>query len=214
MIRPIALTPLVLALGLHLFVAAPAAAVSPQAYADATAQFQRATEGQTSAIDGAAAQWRALSDAEPTDPVLRAYAGAATSMRALTTLLPWRKISHAEDGLALLDKALAQLTPAHDAPAHRGVPATLEVRFTAASTFLSLPSMFNRGARGARLLDEVVRSPLLEAAPMAFRAQVWLRAGLEAAKDKRTDEARLWLQKAGTSGTPVAAQAQARLGEL
>ena len=98
-------------------------------YETAFTQFQAAVQGQSSAVEAAAAQWRELSAAQPTDPVLRAYAGASTAMLANTTLLPWRKMSHAEDGLAVIDKALAQLTPAHDAPAHRNVPASLETRF-------------------------------------------------------------------------------------
>ena len=74
--------------------------------------------------------------------------------------------------------------------------------------------MFNRHERGARLLDEVLKSPLFDAAPAGFKASVWLRAGLEAQKAQRTDEARQWLQKAAASGAPQAAAAQARLKAL
>lgn len=183
-------------------------------YETAFTQFQAALQGQSSAVEEAAAQWRELSAAQPADPVLRAYAGASTAMLANTTLLPWRKMSHAEDGLALIDKALAQLTPAHDAPAHRNVPASLETRFVAASTFLGLPSMFNRNARGAKLLDEVVTHPLLETAPIAFRATVRIAAGDAAAKAQRASDARQWLQKAASSGAPQAAAAQAKLKAL
>lgn len=199
-----------------LLLAPPAALAAPDAaaFAAAMAEFGRAAGGQEAAIESAASQLTQLADAEPTDPVLRAYAGAATSMRATTTMLPWKKMSYAEDGLAMLDKALALLTPAHDAPLHRGVPASLEVRFTASGTFLALPSMFNRQARGAKLLDDVARSPLLDAAPLPFKAGVWLRAGQEAAKAGKTDDARQWLQKAAASGAPQAAAAQARLKEL
>lgn len=183
-------------------------------YETAFTQFQAALQGQSSAAEEAAAQWRELSAAQPADPVLRAYAGASTAMLANTTMLPWRKMSHAEDGLALIDKALAQLTPAHDAPAHRNVPASLETRFVAASTFLGLPSMFNRNARGAKLLEEVVTHPLLETAPIAFRATVWIAAGDAAAKAQRASDARQWLQKAASSGAPQAAAAQAKLKAL
>jgi hypothetical protein len=208
------LTASTLVLGL---VAAPgpvAAATASTTFDTAFVQFQQALDGQSTAIEGAAQQWRELSNATPTDPVLRAYAGAATSMMATTTLLPWRKMSHAEDGLALIDKALAQLTPAHDAPAHQGVPASLETRFVAASTFLGLPAMFNRNERGAKLLAEVVHSPLLDASPLTFRASVWMTAGNEAAKARRADEARQWFQKVAGSGAPQADKAQARLKAL
>jgi hypothetical protein len=212
----LAAVPLAIALCSALLVGMPqgASAGGAATFDSAFVQFQQALDGQSSAIDGAARQWRELSDAAPADPVLRAYAGAATAMLATTTLLPWRKMTHAEDGLALIDKALAQITPAHDAPAHQGVPASLETRFVAASTFLGLPAMFNRNERGAKLLGEVVRSPLLEASPASFRASVWMAAGNEAAKAKRADEARQWWQKVAASGAPQADKALARLKAL
>lgn len=195
--------------------AAPATAAADAAqFATAMTEFTRAVGGDEAAIDQAAEALKKLSQAEPADPVLRAYAGAAEAMRARTTLLPWKKMGYAEDGLALIDKALAQLTPAHDAPLYRGVPAALEARFTAATTFLALPSMFNRQARGAKLLDEVVKSPLLDGAPLPFKGAVWLRAGQEAAKAKQTAEARQWLQKVADSGAPQASAAQAQLKDL
>jgi hypothetical protein len=162
---------------LSLGLAGPCAAAADAAsFGAASAGFSRAVDGDEAAIAPAAEEWARLSAADPVDPVLRAYAGAATALRARTTLLPWKKMSLTEDGLALIDKALAQLTPAHDAPLYRGVPASLETRYTAASTFLALPALFNRQARGAKLLDEVIRSPLFAAAPAPFKATVWLQA--------------------------------------
>ena len=135
----------------------------------ATATFQRASGGDERAIGPAAAQFTALSRSQPADPLLLAYAGAATSMQARTTWLPWRKMGYAEDGLAQIDKALALLTQAHETALHRGVPVALETKLTAAGTFLALPSMFNRGERGRRLLDEVMKHPAYAGTPAAFQ---------------------------------------------
>jgi hypothetical protein len=206
---------LLLATAMLLAPLAPALATgNDTAVAAALVDFQRALGGERAAIDPAATQLLTLSGAEPANPVLRAYAGAATAMRSSTTLLPWKKLSHAEDGLALIDKALAQLTPAHDAPLYRHVPASLEVRFTAAGTFLALPSMFNRHERGLKLLDEVAKSPLMDAAPPPFKGIVWMRAGQEAVKAQRPAEAREWFHKVSASGAPQAPAAQARLKDL
>jgi hypothetical protein len=109
--------------------------------------------------------------AEPGNPVLMAYSGASTAMKSGTTMLPWKKMGFAEDGLALIDKALALLTPAHDAPLHRGTPAVLEVKLHAANTFLAVPGFMNRGERGAKLLGEVLASPLLAARHCPSRAR-------------------------------------------
>ena len=197
-----------------LAIALPSFALDAGAYDAAFQQFQRAAAGDTHAVELAAQQFGALSVAEPADPVLLAYAGAATSMRATTTMLPWKKMGFAEDGLAQIDKALAMLAPSHEQLLHKGTPATLETRFVAASTFLALPSMFNRQPRGAKLLDEVLASPQFTAAPLGFQGAVWLRAGLAALADKRGDDARRWLQKVIDAGAPQAPAAQAKLKEL
>lgn len=199
---------------LALLLPGSAKAVDPAAWQRAMASFSAAAGGKADAIEPAAAQWRALSDADPADPVARAYAGAATSMLATTTILPWRKLAHVDDGLALIDKALAQATADPERKATSGVAAGLEVRFVAANTFLALPSMFNRGARGAKLLDEVTHSPQLAAQPQGFQAAVWLRAGDFARTEKRAGDARRWYERAAASGTPQAAAAQARLKTL
>ncbi|MEY4749419.1 MAG: hypothetical protein RIQ60_1633 [Pseudomonadota bacterium] len=188
--------------------------------------FLAAVDGDTARIEPAAEQFAALSAADAADPVLRAYAGAATAMRANTTLLPWRKLKFAEDGLAQLDKALAQLGAAQErasagtspgnipgsvasaiSTAPAAVPAALEVRYVAASTFLALPGLFNRGARGEQLLAQVLAAPALAQAPAAFQATVWLQAGRHAAKAGRKDEARLSLQRAAESGVTQQASA-------
>jgi hypothetical protein len=190
----------------------PVHAAAPAGAFDAAfQQFQRAAGGDTASIEPAAEQFARLVADAPGDPVLLAYGGSATAMRATTTWLPWRKMGFADDGLAQIDKGLALLAPAHDAPLYRGVAASLETRFVAASTFLRLPGMFHRHARGERLLDKVLKSPLLAAAPVGFRAAVWLRAAEAATGGAHPEQARGWLQKVADSGAPQAALAQARL---
>lgn len=213
---PTLLAALLALCGALVMVAAPAPALAADAagWKHASEAFAAARGGRESAVEDAARQWRALSDANPTDAVARAYAGAATTMRATTTMLPWRKMSHVDDGLSLLDKALAQAAAAPDTTSGSGVAAGLEARFVAANTFLALPSMFNRGARGTKVLDELARDPKLESAPAGFRSAVWLSAGEHALADKRPEDARRWLERAAAVGGPQAAAAQARLKSL
>ena len=160
---------------------AATAAASAADFAQAAATFGRARDGDDAVVAPALAQFTALLQAQPDDPLLLAYAGAATAMQARATWMPWKKLGHAEDGLAMIDRALARLTPAHDAELRRGVPVSLETRLTAAGTFLALPAMFHRGERGRRLLEQVQRDPALAATPAAFRAAVQRLAAKEAA---------------------------------
>jgi hypothetical protein len=189
-------------------------AVPEAQFQPAFEQFILASKGEDGAIEKSADAFSALLKAEPGNPVLMAYAGASISMKATTTLLPWKKMNYAEDGMALLDKALAMLTPAHDAALQHGVPSALEVRFVAASTFLAVPGFMNRGARGTKLLNEVLSSPLLAAAPLGYRGNVWMKAASVAAADKRNDEARKYLNLVIQANAPQMEAARAQLAKL
>jgi hypothetical protein len=189
-------------------------AISDAQFQPARAQFLAATLGNEAAIEKSVSTFAALLEQEPANPVLMAYSGAATTLQATTTLLPWKKMRYAEDGLAQLDKALTLLTPNHNTPAPHGVPAALEVRFTAASTFLAVPGFMNRGARGTKLLGEVLASPLLPATPAEFRGTVWMRAAELAAKDKRNDDARRFYNEVIQANAPQAPAARAQLQAL
>jgi len=151
-------------------------AVPETQFQPAFEQFQLATKGHDDAIEKSADAFAALLDIEPGNPVLMAYAGASISLKAKTTWLPWKKMHYAEEGLAMLDKALALLTPTHNAMLQHGTPVALTVRFVAANTFLAVPGFMNRHERGAKLLAEVLASPLLAQSPAGFQNAVRLRA--------------------------------------
>ena len=188
-----------------------AIAAPDAAFDSAFRHFIVASGGDKSAVEPAADEFDALLKAEPGNPVLMAYAGATGAMRAGTTMLPWKKMGYAEDGMAQLDKALAMLTPAHDAPVQHGTPGSLEVRFVAANTFLAVPSFMNRGARGSKLLNEVLASPLFEKAPLPFQGNVWMRAAALATKEQRSDDAQRYLNEVISRNAPQAEKARALL---
>ena len=197
---------------LALLAAFSAAQAAPEAlFEPAFRHFIAASAGDKDAVDKAADEFAALLKAEPASPVLLAYAGAALAMKAGTTVMPWKKMSYAEDGLAQVDKALAMLTPAHDAPMQHGTPGTLEVKYVAANTFLAVPGFMNRGARGAKLLNDVLANPLFATAPLPFKGQVWMRAAALATKEQRSADARRYLDEVITQGAPQAEAARAKL---
>ena len=194
--------------------ASAAHAVPDDQFHNAYVHFSQAQAGDKSAVDQAADDFSVLLAAEPGNPVLMAYTGAATAMRSSTTMLPWKKMSYAEDGLALIDKALALLTPAHNAVMQNGTPGALTVRFVAANTFLAVPGFMNRHARGVKLLDEVLASPLLVQSPLGFQGAVWMRAAKLAEAEQRPDDARKFLNEVVNQNAPQAQAARARLKAL
>jgi len=184
------------------------------AFEPAFQHFMLASAGDKDAVDKAADEFAALLKAEPASPVLLAYAGAAVAMRAGTTAMPWEKMGYAEDGMAQIDKALALLTPAHDAPMQHGTPGSLETKYIAANTFLAVPGFMNRGARGSRLLNELMANPLFASAPLPFKGQVWMRAAALVAKEDRSAEARRLWNEVIAQGAPQAEAAKAKLKGL
>ena len=194
--------------------ASAAIAIHEPQFQSAFQEFVQASAGDSSAIERAADAFSDLARSEPANPVLLAYAGAATAMKAGAAWLPWKKMGLAEDGLAQLDKALALLTPAHNAPIQNGTPGVLEVKFVAANTFLAVPGFMHRQERGAKLLGEVLGSPLLANAPLGFRGSVWLKAAQEATRTKNITEARRCLDMIVQHQAPQATQAQALLKGL
>ena len=198
-----------------------AAAFTTFAAAPTDAQFQAAFQtfsaaqkGDDADIDKSAGEFEALLQADPGNPVLMAYTGAATAIKARGTMLPWKKIGYAEDGLAQIDKALTLLQPAHDGELFNHTPMSLQTRFTAASTFLGLPGMFNRGARGAKLLAEVEGSPALDKASPGFQGAVLMFSAQVALKQDRVADARKALTSVVDRQLPQAEAARAQLQGL
>ncbi|QTD44022.1 hypothetical protein [Ottowia testudinis] len=188
-------------------------ALPDTAFQPAFDQFTQAAQGRA-APESAVKAFAGLRAQEPGNPVLTVYQGAATAMQARDTWLPWQKMRHAEDGLALIDKALALLNATHNAPVQRGTPGVLEVKLTAANTFLAVPGFMNRRERGQKLLADVLASPLLATAPLPFQAAAWLLAAEQALKDEQPAEARRYLTQVAQSNAPQASQARARLAAL
>lgn len=189
-------------------------AATDDEYLAAYRLVQRAQAGDKGAIPDAIAAFDALHKAEPTNPILLVNLGAANTMRSRTTILPWDKMGYTEEGLAQEDKALALLNATHDTQLQNGTPITLATKFIAANTWLAVPSFFNRGARGEKLLNEVMSSPLLPQSSLQFRGAVWLRAARLAQAQKRPDDARRLVGQVVQAAAPQVDQARTLLAEI
>lgn len=150
----------------------------------------------------AAEAFSALLKQEPANPLLMAYAGTATARLAVSTVFPWKKMSYAEEGLAMLDKALQLVANVDGSALHGSTAIVLEVKFTAGNTFLAVPGFMNRAARGSKLLDEVLESKQFEQAALGFRGAVWMRAAKLALEQKRTEDARRYLNEIISHNAP------------
>ena len=202
--------------------AAPAGPPSPAAAAEAPFVraleiFERARAGDTSAVEPAIAALGGLVRNEPQQPVYAAYLGSALTLKGRDAWMPWNKMSYVEQGTDRIDGALAALKPEHDRQLLRGVPASVETLFVAATTFIKIPdAIFHRRADGKKILARLIHHPAFAAAPPGFRAAVHVTAADEARRDERTSEETASLKQAiaiDPSGKS-ADRARVRLKEL
>lgn len=169
---------------LALLAAFPALAGHATDFAAAEAVFHKAGEGDGAAVEEAVRRFEQLAAGGGSAALLySAYLGAAQSMQGREAWMPWNKMRATERGLATLDKALRRLEAEHDREWVRGAPISLEIRLVAATTFLALPSLFNRFDAGKQILRDAFASPAYAAAPGEIKARLHRQAALAAQRD-------------------------------
>jgi hypothetical protein len=211
-------TALIASLTLLALAAAPAALADVSGdFAAAEAVFQKAAANDTGATPDAVRRFEQLAAADsPQTPLFTAYLGAAQTLQGRDAWMPWTKMRATERGLNTLEKALRRLEPRHDRELARGTPVSIEVRLVAATTYIAVPSMFNRYDQGKQALRDAFASPAFAAAPAEVRARLHQQAALAAGRDKNPrDEANHLKQalEAAPAGA-IAEAARRRLQEL
>lgn len=186
MLKSVSTASLLLALTLGFAPANPAAAQTSLITPAIRSDFTRAEQGDKSATERSAATLRRLSDANPTDPVVRAYLGSALAMQGRDAWMPWNKMKAVEAGTAELDKALAQLTPGHETAAPGQLSAGLETRMNAIGTFIELPDLFHRFEAARAVIKQALAQPALATAPREPKARIyaWAAEAASRAGDK------------------------------
>ncbi len=188
--------------GLVITLAMPtlAAAATPE---ETTAEFLRAREasslarkGDTDATPRAFDLFERLTEANPQQPLYRAYYGSVYCLKGRDAWFPFSKLNYVERGTDQIGKALAALTPEHDGQVIGGVAVSLETRLVAASTFAGIPKAFGRFQQAKDVLADLLASPVFGSSPPAFQAAVYLQAAKIALKDDATDQAQANLHKA------------------
>jgi hypothetical protein len=157
-------------------------------------------------------------DSEGADALTLVYLGSTETLMGRDAFLPWNKMKHTEKGLATITKGLDMLGSkadlgASDMSIRQGVPSTILARAIAASTFTSLPDMFNHFERGYDLyLDLMVDEQFVS---QRYEATSWvyfyaIQAALRA-EDKGQAEQWLVEMTKRDSNNPMTVQAQALL---
>ncbi|UPQ90339.1 hypothetical protein [Vibrio sinaloensis] len=181
------------------------------------ADYNLAAQGDADKVTQVYQQLTAQIEAQGTDALSLVYLGSTQTLMGRDAWMPWNKMKYTEQGLATISKGLDLLASqpiALEKQARiQGLPESLLARSIAASTFTSLPDMFNHFERGYDLFLDLLHEPSFTQQPIEATSWVYLYAVKAALKagDKAQGEA--WvehLQRLYPQHT-VVAQAQALL---
>jgi len=187
-----------------------ALADSSTAFGQAKATFDEARANKSGKAAEAAAQFAALVEGEPGNPVFAAYRASAIIMQARDAFMPWTKMRHLDDGLADMDRALQLLKPQHEQEVPGGVPVAPLTRLVAANAFLAVPKFANRSAEGRRLVRGLLADENFARAPSGFRVAVLELAISSATEADASARARWQTQLAELQRSHVATEATQR----
>ena len=154
--------------------------------------FLKAVDGDSRAVRQANRLFRSLNSRYPDNPVYLAYLGASLTLKGRDAQNNLNKRQLTEDGLARIDRALDYLAEHPDEPAVR----TLDTRLVAASSFIYIPSFFNRYDRGRVLLQQILEDPGFAAMAPAFRAAAYFTSALVASGNHDDEAYRRYLTQA------------------
>jgi hypothetical protein len=158
--------------------------------AEARTIFLQAVDGDKRAVRSATNRFRSLSRSQPKDPVYLAYYGASLTLQGRDAANNIDKKSLTEKGLGVIDQALKLLSEAENYPSSR----RLDTLLVATSSFVYIPSFFNRYARGKGLLQEILSHHDFNDMAAGFKAATYFTAALVARGDGDDNQYRRYLE--------------------
>ena len=159
--------------------------------------YNQAAQGDEEMVDVAYDALNAILSKEGATPLTLVYLGSTETLQGRDAFLPWNKMKYVEKGLATIDKSLTLLSnveqPIADQPRVQGLPEAYLTRAMAATTYTSLPDMFNHFERGYDLYLDLLSEE--EFAHQHFAATAWIYRYAITASIRAEDltQAKSWL---------------------
>lgn len=188
-------TSLLLSTALLTSVISPAALANPDQ--SLINQYNLAAAGESGLVDNVFGQLNALIEREGAKPLSLVYLGSTQTLQGRDAFLPWNKMKFTEEGLATINKGLGML---HTLPPSlseqqriQGLPEGYLARAIAATTYTSLPDMFNHFDRGYELYLELFSEPEFHSQPFAATSWIYRYAIQAALRAEDLPQAKAWL---------------------
>ncbi|MGC9401170.1 hypothetical protein [Vibrio genomosp. F10] len=149
------LSAIALLIGSHSIFATNAMAAPSEAL---ISEYNMAAEGDEDKVEIVYEQLNQQIQSQGADALSMVYLGSTQTLMGRDAFMPWNKMKYTEQGLSTISKGLALLDslPVDAQEYRQGLPEALLAKAIAASTFTSLPDMFNHFDRGYDLYLELM----------------------------------------------------------
>ncbi|MGR5555689.1 hypothetical protein ACQKQC_05245 [Vibrio fortis] len=143
---------------------------------EALSMYNQAAQGDEEMVEAAHDALKSILDKEGATPLTLVYLGSTETLQGRDAFLPWNKMKYVEKGLATIDKSLTLLNsieqPVAEQARVQGLPEAYLTRAMAATTYTSLPDMFNHFDRGYDLYLDLLSED--EFSHQNFAATAWI----------------------------------------
>jgi hypothetical protein len=143
---------------------------------EALSMYNQAAQGDEEMVEAAHDALKSILDKEGATPLTLVYLGSTETLQGRDAFLPWNKMKYVEKGLATIDKSLTLLNsieqPVAEQARVQGLPEAYLTRAMAATTYTSLPDMFNHFERGYDLYLDLLSEEGF--AHQNFAATAWI----------------------------------------
>ncbi|MCP5079097.1 MAG: hypothetical protein GY951_13710 [Psychromonas sp.] len=159
--------------------------------------YNQASAGNEDQVEPAYQLLSKLIEDEGATSITLVYLGSTETLKGRDAWMPWTAMKHVEKGLASIDKGLTLLSTEKKTVAQQstllGLKESYLTRAVAASTYSSLPDMFNHFERGYELFLTLLSEPEFNAHPFPATAWVYDYAIQAAIRAEDLSQASKWL---------------------
>jgi len=159
--------------------------------------YNQASAGNEDQVEPAYHLLSNLIEEEGATSITLVYLGSTQTLKGRDAWMPWTAMKHVEKGLASIDKGLTLLSTEEKTLAQQssllGLKESYLTRAVAASTYSSLPDMFNHFERGYELFLTLLAEPEFKTQPFPASAWVYDYAIQAAIRADDLQQASKWL---------------------
>ncbi|WP_047044187.1 hypothetical protein [Vibrio mexicanus] len=160
-------------------------------------QYNQAAMGDEDQVEFVIEKLKSQMDSQGADALSMVYLGSTQTMMGRDAYMPWNKMKYTEQGLATIAKGLSLISEGslvNDQEVRQGLPASHLATAIAASTYTSLPDMFNHFERGYDLFLDLLADPEFQQQPFPASSWVYFYAIEAAIRAEDLKQANQWLE--------------------